>query len=801
MGMPFLSVALGVLAGVGQDISTSALLEKLRQQDVVSLISRCIADAVRDCADLLSRFARPADGVSAEAYVDKKKLSELLNSDDLIEPLTSQRSGDDPWSEYLGPFMEIIVIPGCPLSPGEHLDVLRKVIKHAGDLFGQRVASEHPAFEQVLLEYQQQHAKDHDEIKRKIEDLPRRTIQELVSRQAESPSPEPAQLDYPRGGWTNPFSVVAADDLDLNDPDHVRQIKQLFISRWIDLSTICKRFNTILEGQRGTGKTMIFKYLGFETQLLEWQSAHSTTNASYLDAPSSFVGVYSKLGQGVYDKSDFEAIDSTARRERVFEHRLVLQLIHDVLQTMSHVYDHASPDADCTRKTRQALKAFLRLDGVVDSSTGYQDLIEEVQNAIRITLIPQVDTYLGSVTPGAPSGPTAFDPWLTLSGSLLPILRVLRGRHKVPFYLMVDDFDVLEPYQQACVFKTASQREFALVCFKFGIMILGKKVSVAGTNRTFRVGDDYDYVDLDWTQGGLHAKYGEAVLAIAQARVEAVGWKCRVEALFPRWQRGEEIRREVAATMEKEWESAAEKPTKARADYTSKYGNARFFQMLRKAKIRIRYAGIEDVVMVSSGIFRQFLEVCKLVTDRAHDLGWTPDSGGVQPEIQDDAIRDYSDSMIQQLSHTSGDTQALLSGDIEVTSLHMLTLVESLCDLFYARLHTPGHGEPEIICVAIRDDLSACPQADAYLKVAVRESMLHRFQYPPKSAGGPNLPSFMLNRRLGPRRDLSIRRMQGRVEIDAGDILLGVQDRRSFFKKIAHIQSAESDQEEFSLRG
>jgi hypothetical protein len=202
----------------------------------------------------------------------------------------------------------------------------------------------------------------------------------------------------------------------------------------------------------------------------------------------------------------------------------------------------------------------------------------------------------------------------------------------------------------------------------------------------------------------------------------------------------------------------------------------------------MRYAGIENVTLISSGIYRQFLEACKLIFDRAHDKNWNPEDGGVPSETQDEAIREYSEEMVQQFSRTSGDAQALLSGDIEVTSSHMITLIDSLCDVFYSRLHTPvgtlGEGEPEIICIAIRDDLQQYPDANVLLNIGVRESILHRFTYAPKTAGGPPLPAFMLNRRLGPRRDLSIRRMQGRIEIDANDVVLAANDRHAFFQKI-----------------
>jgi hypothetical protein len=585
---------------------------------------------------------------------------------------------------------------------------------------------------------------------------------------------------------------VAADDLELTNPQHVRQIRNLFIARYSELPTIKKRYNTIIEGQRGTGKTMIMKYLAYETQILEWTEKLRQPEENFLSGGESFIGVYSKLGQGVFDKADFEAIPDQARRERIFEHRLMLQLLFDVLETMKSVYQRFHPISEQIKRVKRALNGLLKTNGTLDSCVTENDLIQAAQDHICFNLVPQVDEHLGSVSPGGAFSATEFNPSLTLSGELLPFLDLLRQScsASVPFFLMLDDFDVLEPYQQARVFKTASLRRFSTVCFKFGIMVLGKKVLLSGEGRTFRNSDDFNRIDLDWTQGGLHANYQRSLIDIAQARLEEAGlpWNAELSALLPEWQRGNEIFQEVRGQMEAEWDAAEEKPTISKSDYISKYGSARFFQALRKRKIRMRYAGVEYITMVSSGIYRQFLEICKLIFDRAHDGGWQPEEGGVRPEIQDIAVREYSEEMIQQFSRTSGDAQALLRGDIEVTSSHMITLIDSLCDVFYSRLHTPtgslGSGEPEIICIAIRDQLQECPEADTILKIAVRESILHRFQYAPKTSGGPPLPAFMLNRRLGPRRDLSIRRMQGRIEIEAGDVVLAATNRRDFFQKM-----------------
>lgn len=800
MSLTFLTVVLGYLAGIAQDyaieLTADVIKDRLTERDVEALIASCLKEAIERKSELLNRCASSArlDGSVPKAYLDETKLGEYLEQNSIVEPLTSEAGAANPWRPYLAPFAEIIYIPGFDLSESTRLDLMQGVLEEASKLFNERLPQAQPALDQVMLEYHKRHSEDHQQMMVKLN-----AISTTIETTLQTPHEVKGQV--PRAAlsddWSNPFAVVAADNLELTNPDHVRQIRELFISRYTDLPTTRKRFNTIIEGQRGTGKTMIMKHLAFETQVLEWSERLKREDNDFLTAPNNFIGVYTKLGQGVFDKSDFEAIAEQSRRERIFEHRLVLQLLYDVLGTMKSVYHRFQPTADSIRRLRSTLQALLLIGGVLDASANHEEIIRFSQDHISFHLIPEVDEYLGSVSPGGASK-SDFNPRLTLSGQLLPFLNVLRESCSatLPFFLMLDDFDVLEPYQQERVFKTAAMREFNTVCFKFGVMVLGQKTSLSGSERTFRFGDDYDLIDLDWTQGGLHSDYRVSVLEIAHARLVQSRWGSDLSALLPEWQRGSEILQEVRARMDSEWDAADKKPTQSKSDYFSKYGNARFFRVLRERKIRMRYAGLEYVTMISSGIYRQFLEACKLIFDRAHDGGWMPDQGAVSSEIQDKALRAYSEEMLQQFTRTSGDAQSLLSGDIEVTSQHMINLIDSLCDVFYSRLHTPNHGEPEIICIAIRDDLNQCPEARTFLRIAVRESIFHRFQYPPKTPGGPNLPAFMLNRRLGPRRDLSIRRMQGRIEIDAKDILLAVSDRKSFFNKIIEKMEVEASQQQ-----
>lgn len=579
--------------------------------------------------------------------------------------------------------------------------------------------------------------------------------------------------------WENPFELVTGNDLRYEDMPH------LFVGDYTDFNTIEKRFDTILEGQRGTGKTMILRYMACETQLAVWTDEKKRDPKDFFRDSRRYIGIYCRLEQGVFDRSDLEAVESDDRRGLLFEHRLSLVCLSHILKTLGCIMPNVRIDASILRNLKRRLSMLLDEKGA-ESCQDWGDICSYTLDTIDICL-HQVDTHLGSLLPGG--SPTTFNPNLTLAGQVIPFLEFLQAQLglKCPFFLMLDDFDVLRPSQQSIVFRTASARKLSIVCFKYGIMTLGKKSILSGTDRTYREGHDYDLVLLDWTDNGLQSNYRKAVEKITEKRLEVKAWPAgaKFSTMLSRWEHGEKLRRQLREQTQTEYQElpVANRP-RTFDSYWSKYGNARYFQYLAKKGIHHNYAGYETAIDVSSGIYRQYLEICGQIVARALSSGWRPDSGqSIGAGTQDKAIRDYSHAMMHSLSATAGDTTALLSGNIQITSMQMVTFIQSIAELFRRRMLSAIR-EPEIFSIAIRDSLEGHEMAKAILDVASRESILQRrsTDYSSKTGGGERLPTYMLNRRLAPWWGLGLR-MQGRIELLADDVVLAAMDSRAFLEK------------------
>ncbi|UHD17838.1 ORC-CDC6 family AAA ATPase [Thiocapsa bogorovii] len=407
--------------------------------------------------------------------------------------------------------------------------------------------------------------------------------------------------------------------------------------------------------------------------------------------------------------------------------------------------------------------------------------------------IEEIDNHIASLLPGADA--TSYNTRLAVSTSFYSFLTAIHKTLNLtcPFFLLIDDFDSLNSEQQEYLFRCAAERNHALICYKFGIMTFGRRTNLAGRGRTYREGDDYDLIELIWLDKGLEGARGEGnykktVIEIANKRLESSNWPSDLSfsSLFEDWRRGSELRDLVKAEMREAFDHmpAGRRPNSFQSFY-DKQKVSYYFRYLRKNKVEHRYAGQNTIVDISSGIFRQFLEICSHIVSKALDAGWTPAKGKkIGVEIQNDAIKAYSNDMIKSMGETAGDTSSLSHNEHEVNGRHIINLAESLSALFYHRLHSDVK-DGEVIAVAIKGTIEEGSFGKTILDIAVRESVLHRRKqdYPAKTPTGVKFPTYVLNRRLVPRKGLGVK-LQGRCEIRIQDVELAARDPESFLRNV-----------------
>lgn len=564
--------------------------------------------------------------------------------------------------------------------------------------------------------------------------------------------------------WKNPFADVAANGLKADE------VRGLFVEQAGPLARLQNHVDTIVEGQRGTGKTMLLRYLSVPVQC----SALAAEAGDNFDAIREFrsrslpFGIYCCLTNAGVNRSDSEILKSGARETVVFEHITALFIICRIISALKSM-SLASSETLLSASNFTFLCRLLRVtspDFSEPEHVRFSTLLDEAELQ-RMA----VNEHLASLLPGG--SPTKFNPWLDLTYTLSSVIERIQNALQLtaPVFLLLDDFDQLAKEQQEILFNAAASRRHSIVCYKFGIMSEGQKAFMSAAGRTYREGDDYNFVRLDWVDESL-TQYIKIIDEIVERRLKLVGWPAGVNlaTLLDNWTQGNEYRDEAKKIAEVELGSMPENLRNDKLkEIWERQANARYFKLLAKKRVYHRYAGKMTIIQLSSGIFRQFLELCSGIIDLAlADPRWNPASNEkIGAEKQNRAVREWSKDMYRHLS-TSGDVSTLTHKSQVVRNQHLMNLANALSRYFQAKL-VGGGKNPDAIAVSITGTLAPDSFAKALLDVAVRESVLQRkaIDYTSKSGSGDRFPTYRLNRRLAPSVGLGVKDPHGRHELSA----------------------------------
>ena len=158
--------------------------------------------------------------------------------------------------------------------------------------------------------------------------------------------------------------------------------------------------------------------------------------------------------------------------------------------------------------------------------------------------------------------------------------------------------------------------------------------------------------------------------------------------------------KEEAAT---EWKTVGEPGRQA--DFIYRYATARLFQHIKATKQEKSYAGFDNLVHISSGIVRDFLEPCYLMFDDVSNRS-TDQSPVVRipPSVQDRIIKKYSEDFLLARFE---DFRKDLPPEQWTTLDSLRVLLDSLGRLFYERLHDPEAREARLFSFTVRGQVSA----------------------------------------------------------------------------------------------
>lgn len=579
----------------------------------------------------------------------------------------------------------------------------------------------------------------------------------------------------------NPFTVKSPEELTRE------QIVKLFVPAYTKIEIIKERKHTFVWGTRGSGKSMILRYLEPACKTI----VHGNLQL-FLSRPESFIAIYCPCKEGQLNKSEFRLLPSVPRLI-VAEHLINLSVAANIVRCFRDQMPRNILNSEKLMSFPTRLLALFDKASIASSVAHADDLQsrkdapfdwldvlfqEELAKVARylrhIALAPDKSTYEAATT-----GYHDF---------LLPMIKLTRALipdSPAPIYILLDDADHLLPEQQQIVNTWMANRDQRDLCLKVSSRREGYGALQTRDGVTIDEVHDYSTVDVDELYTESKSDYAKKVVLIANRRLDLSLVKTKdINEFLPSDPGQDKLLDEIRKETAEEWRS--EGNPGRQSDFVTRYAKARLFQLLKEKKQRRNYAGFEQIVHLSSGVIRDFLEPCYLMFSRLIDAGTAPESiGFIPPNIQDDVLFRYSEEFLVHrfafLRRASSPDQYPLLSNLE-------TLVASLGKLFYERLHDPSSREARLFSFTVRGQI---PNDIAeVLNLGVQHRYFQLRSYSTKEGGGRE-KWYILNRRLCPAFKLDPTGFEGRISLMPDALRVACQDTDRFVRHRLRLHDAQ----------
>jgi len=343
-----------------------------------------------------------------------------------------------------------------------------------------------------------------------------------------------------------------------------------------------------------------------------------------------------------------------------------------------------------------------------------------------------------------------------------------------PIFLLIDDADNLSLTQTTILNSWVSQRTTSVVSLKISTQ-LNYRTYRTTSGITIDAPHDFHEVDISSVYTSKRSFYKKRICAIVEKRLENFFKKpIEADSFFPE---DEQQNLRIEAFAKKIKLGEVETPNAYRDnDKSYRYAHSEYLKSLRgksKSGMTYRYAGFQDMVDMSSGIIRHFLELASLMysTKLAEDDKRPIEE--IDVSTQNNIIRSYSEEFLQkELDKLAADEAAVGSSNGE----KLKNLIHSMGGMFQVILYSDA-SQRRVFSIALTD--APDPDIEAVLKLGVRYGYLHQSTIS-KREGTGRTKRYTLSRRLAPSFQLIAQSFAGDQFIGNDDLRAAMRDSKSY---------------------
>jgi hypothetical protein len=616
----------------------------------------------------------------------------------------------------------------------------------------------------------------------------------------------------------NPFVVLTPDDKGRESEIEITNaniIHKLFVDVFEDFSSIPQQGHVFLNGPRGSGKSMMFRFLLPDCQVIHHKVGH------YKELP--FFSIHIPIKLTSINNPEYELIKDYGNS--IFnEHVLTTyfsELIFDSFTRLnfSNIEDHETLLNEIKDFFQNCFLRRLKLCGWNPSQTPVFDISSpeagfKIMKEICSEIFVEANQFLKRNVQNV-KYPNQFQP-LQYNGPLIdyisflfPLLKDLKQISifpKAPFFLLIDDADNLTEMQVVVLNTWVSYRTNSQVSLKISTQLNYPTYNtINGTN----IDSPHDYYDINILTVYSSSKdiYNKRIRQIVERRLdfffEQNQIKVKADDFFPSDKEQDE---RIEIQKEKIRQNYLEGKGRGYrvSDDVQRYAIPNYIKSLKgtsKSGHTFKYAGFDMLVSISSGIIRHFLTpAAKMFNAQIRDLKLKkPNSSPqdviyIEPSIQDDEIRDYSiKQLFDEYDKHKLDKIQIARDQQYLSKINKLkNLIDGLGGLFGQYLITENRSERKIFSFAISGPVE--PELQDVIDLGVRLGYFHKSTIGKKNGTGKTR-LYILSRILAPHFLLDPTSFAGYKFFTSEKLMASLYNPDSFINEMLKISETDEENE------
>jgi hypothetical protein len=574
----------------------------------------------------------------------------------------------------------------------------------------------------------------------------------------------------------NPFEIKTPEQNTAQD------IVDLFVDVFTDFKQVLEKGHTFLNGPRGSGKSMMFRYIMPDCQKI-------VTRKSIKDL--DYFSIYIPIKLTSINIPDLGRLENYAKII-LNEHLFSTYVISNVLSSLIDVF------GDELNNHSDDIITFFKNDFVrIVSNTGYKSseiniseansgkdtvlrmatIISDMNRECRkyCTLIALSknceDVYTGSIA--------------DFMDFVYPLLLKLKSLpffpQEKPFYLLIDDAGYLNTAQTNVLNTWVSYRTTKDICFKISTQ-LDYKTHITTNGKRIDSPHDYSEINISTVYASSKSLYNERIENIIKKRIhkylKTSLSKINVREYFPE---DEKQKQEIEAIKIKIKEKNFN-PEKSYAagDAAKRYTVPEYMKNLQqkhRSGFNYSYAGFDQLVAISSGIIRHFLAPAQEMFSEAVSLNGNKRPDNISDSIQDKIIKKYSSEfLITEFDKIRKDLETAEGNIIKADKLY--NLIDSLGQLFH-KILVSNVSERIVFSVALTDKPD--DELREILELGEQFGYLHKSTIGNKQGTGRNR-LYILSRILSPHFKLYPESFAGYQFMESATLKIALKDKAHFLR-------------------